>query len=410
MSETGTEQDRTTLPSTCTLQAPHAEIPQPNLVPVRPSSSRSAQSKGVSGSPANVTLFPFTCAAIAIALFSSLSIPLFNTQPIIVSFTTLLVKITEVPILPSQSAIGVADHRNIIEKALEWQESRLAIATVIETWRSAPCPVGTHMLIHEDGRFTGSVSGGCVEGDVLETAAAIIAGAPHELKRYGVADGMAWEVGLPCGGDIVVLIQRVDDTGFPATLFNAISDAQAAGRTLTISTDIEATTSTMGNGGFCNVYAPPRRLIIVGAVEIARTLADIARDTGFGVTVIDPRARFLTSERFPSATLDDRWPDEAIAALRPDDRTAIVTLSHDTKIDDPALIAALSAPTAYIAALGSRSSHAARLDRLKAHGFSDAQLARIEGPAGIVINAISAPEIALSIAAGMVRTFNHGLR
>lgn len=284
------------------------------------------------------------------------------------------------------------------------------MATVIETWRSAPCPVGTHMLIHEDGRFTGSVSGGCVEGDVLETAAAIIAGGPHELKRYGVADGMAWEVGLPCGGDIIVLIQRVDESGFPASLFAEIAGAQMDGRTLMVSTDIETGVSTAGGGGFGNVYAPPRRLLIVGAVEIARTLAEIARDTGFGVTVIDPRARFLTSERFPSATRDDRWPDEAIAALRPDIRTAIVTLSHDTKIDDPALVAALSAPTAYIAALGSQSSHAARLSRLKVLGFSDAQLARIEGPAGVVINAISAPEIALSIAAGMVRTFNHGLR
>ena len=312
--------------------------------------------------------------------------------------------------MPSQTAIGVADHRNIIEKALEWRENRLAVATVIETWRSAPCPVGTHMLIHEDGRFTGSVSGGCVEGDVLETAAAIIAGAPHELKRYGVADGMAWEVGLPCGGDIVVLIQRVDETGFPAILFEQIAAAQAAGQTVMVSTNIETGASSLNNGQFCNVYAPPRRLLIVGAVEIARTLAEIARDTGFGVTVIDPRARFLTRERFPSAIRDDRWPDAAIAALRPDDRTAVVTLSHDTKIDDPALIAALSARTAYIAALGSRSSHAVRLTRLKGHGFSDEQLARIEGPAGILINAISAPEIALSIAAGMVRTFNHGLR
>ena len=338
------------------------------------------------------------------------SIPLFKAKPIIVSFITLLVKITEELILPSQTAIGVADHRNILEKALEWRESRLALATVIETWRSAPCPVGTHMLIHEDGRFTGSVSGGCVEGDVLETAAAIIARAPHELKRYGVADGMAWEVGLPCGGDIVVLIQRIDETGFPASLFEEIARAQAAGLTLRVSTNVETGLSALGSGGFSNVYAPPRRLLIVGAVEIARTLAEIARDIGFGVTVIDPRARFLTCERFPSATLDDRWPDEAIAALRPDDRTAVVTLSHDTKIDDPALIAALAAPTAYVAALGSRSSHAARLVRLKAHGLGDDQLARIEGPAGMLINAISAPEIALSIAAGMVRTFNHGLR
>ena len=304
----------------------------------------------------------------------------------------------------------MADHRDIVEKALEWSGSGLAIATVIETWRSAPCPVGTHMLIHEDGRFIGSVSGGCVEGDVLETAAGIIAGGPHHVKRYGVADGMAWDVGLPCGGDIVVLIQPVRASGFAPELFDRIDAARAAGMTAMLGTDLETGLSVSGEGNFTNIYAPPRRLLIVGAVEIARTLARLASDTGFEVTVIDPRARFLTAERFPDVMLDDRWPNEAITALHPDDRTAVVTLSHDTKIDDPALFAALAAPSAYVAALGSRSSHAARLVRLKALGCTDDQLARIEGPAGITINAISAPEIALSIAAGMVRTFNHGRR
>ena len=122
------------------------------------------------------------------------------------------------------------------------------------------------------------------------------------------------------------------------------------------------------------------------------------------------RARFLTAERFPGIARDDRWPDEAVAALKPDSRTAIVTLSHDIKIDDPALIAALASPAAYVAALGSRSSHAARLERLRAFGIAEDQLARIEGPAGVAVNAISAPEISLSIAAGMVRVMNDGLR
>ena len=116
------------------------------------------------------------------------------------------------------------------------------------------------------------------------------------------------------------------------------------------------------------------------------------------------------SERFPGVARDDRWPDEAVAALKPDSRTAIVTLSHDIKIDDPALTAALASPAAYVAALGSKSSHAARLERLRAFGIAEDQLARIEGPAGVAVNAISAPEIALSIAAGMVRVMNDGLR
>ncbi len=308
---------------------------------------------------------------------------------------------------------GAADHQRIIAKALEWQGAGLALATVIGTWRSAPCPIGTHMLIKDDGQFIGSVSGGCVEGDVLSVAAEIIASGDHAIRRYGVADGTAWEVGLPCGGDIVVMIQPVRDGGFPPKLFDQIATARAAGEMIHISTDLATGHSTQdaaSGDSFTNTYAPSKRLLIIGAVEIAAALVRVAQALEYDVTVIDPRERFLTAERFPGVTLDPRWPDEAITALKPDSRTAVVTLSHDPKIDDPALIAALQASTAYVAALGSKRSHAVRLDRLRAEGLSEAQLARIEGPAGVIINAISAPEIALSIAGGMVRAFNHGLR
>ena len=309
---------------------------------------------------------------------------------------------------------GAADHNRILAKAAEWAGAPMALATVIETWRSAPCPVGTHMLVHEDGAFVGSVSGGCVEGDVLQIASDVIAGAPATVRRYGVADGAAWEVGLPCGGNIAVLVQPVGALGFAPALFERIVTANAAGETLRIGTDLEKGTSDVvaerSEDQFLNVYAPPKRLLIIGAVEIAAALGGIAQQLGFAVTVIDPRARFLTEERFPGVVRDDRWPDEAVAALRPDSRTAIVTLSHDIKIDDPALVAALASPAAYVAALGSKSSHAARLDRLRGLGIAADQLARIEGPAGVAVNAISAPEIALSIAAGMVRVMNDGLR
>lgn len=309
---------------------------------------------------------------------------------------------------------GAADHNRILAKAVEWAGSPMALATVIETWRSAPCPVGTHMLIHEDGAFVGSVSGGCVEGDVLHIASEVIAGSAATVRRYGVADGAAWEVGLPCGGNIAVLVQPVRDRGFAPALFDRIIAANASGETLRIGTDLKTGFSDVvarrGEGQFLNVYAPPKRLLVIGAVEIAAALAGIAQQLGFAVTVIDPRSRFLTEERFPGVTRDDRWPDDAVAALKPDSRTAIVTLSHDIKIDDPALVSALASPAAYVAALGSKSSHAARLERLRAQGIGEDKLARIEGPAGIAVNAISAPEIALSIAAGMVRVMNDGLR
>jgi xanthine dehydrogenase accessory factor len=310
--------------------------------------------------------------------------------------------------------IGSANHDRILAAAIDWAGAPMAIATVVETWKSAPCPVGTHMLVHADGRFVGSVSGGCVEGDVLERAHMVLAGAPPVLRRYGIADDAAWDVGLPCGGDIQVLVQPVSADGFPAHLFGDIIKARSAGAALSVATDLESGRSALldddAGAGFVNIYHPPRRLLIVGAVEIASALAAIAVSQGVDVTLCDPRGRFLTAERFPGIRLDDRWPDDAVKAFAPDSRSAIVTLSHDPKIDDPALAAALASPAAYVAALGSVRSHQARLARLSAAGVSAEQCARIEGPAGVAINAISAPEIALSIAGGMIRAFNQGLR
>jgi xanthine dehydrogenase accessory factor len=310
--------------------------------------------------------------------------------------------------------MGSANHDRILAAAIDWAGAPMAIATVVETWKSAPCPVGTHMLVHADGRFVGSVSGGCVEGDVLERAHIVLAGAPPVLRRYGVADDAAWDVGLPCGGDIQVLVQPVSADGFPAHLFADIMKARSAGAALSVATDLETGRSALldddAGAGFVNIYHPPRRLLIVGAVEIASALAAIAVSQGVDVTLCDPRGRFLTAERFPGVRLDDRWPDDAVKAFAPDSRSAIVTLSHDPKIDDPALAAALASPAAYVAALGSVRSHQARLARLSAAGVSAEQCGRIEGPAGVAINAISAPEIALSIAGGMIRAFNQGLR
>lgn len=286
----------------------------------------------------------------------------------------------------------------------------MALATVVSTWGSAPRPRGSHMLVHEDGRFEGSVSGGCVEGDILDTAAQVIAGAPFAVKQYGVADASAWEVGLPCGGEISVMVQPVSADGFDPELFDRIAEARADGQAITVTTDLETGHSDLRpvetGEIFANRYDPPRRLIVVGAVQIAQSLVGLARTLGIETVVIDPRARFLTNERFPDTTLDDRWPDEAVAAYKPGPATAVVTLSHDTKIDDPALIAALSANTGYVGALGSRKSHAARLERLAAAGVAPADLDRIDGPVGLPIGAIGPAEIALSVAAAMVKAFH----
>ena len=303
----------------------------------------------------------------------------------------------------------MVDNDSVLTAAAQWKGAPMALATVVSTWGSAPRPRGSHMLVHGDGRFEGSVSGGCVESDIMQAAADVIAGAPFVRKRYGVADAAAWEVGLPCGGEIEVMVQPVSATGFDPELFDRIAEARADGRALTVHTDLDTGQSSLRaveGVAFANRYDPPRRLLIVGAVQIAQALAGLARELGIATTIIDPRARFLTEERFPGVTLDDRWPDDAIDALAPGPSTAVVTLSHDTKIDDPALIAALARPTAYVGALGSRRSHAARRERLGAAGVSDADLDRIDAPVGLDIGAIGPAEIALSIAAAMIQAFH----
>ncbi|MDY1008733.1 MULTISPECIES: XdhC family protein [unclassified Sphingomonas] len=304
----------------------------------------------------------------------------------------------------------MAENDSVIAAAKTWKGQRMAIATVVSTWGSAPRPKGSHMLVHEDGRFEGSVSGGCVESDILATAADVIAGAPFQLRNYGVADAAAWEVGLPCGGEIAVMVQPVSAEGFDPELFDRIAEARDQGDALTVTTDLatghsDARPAETGEV-FVNRYDPPRRLLIVGAVQIAQALAGLARELGIATVVIDPRARFLTDERFPGVTLDDRWPDEAIAALRPGPSTAVVTLSHDIKIDDPALIAALASDAAYVGALGSRKSHAARRERLAAAGVTPENIDRIDAPVGIDIGAIGPSEIALSVAAAMIGAFH----
>ena len=211
------------------------------------------------------------------------------------------------------------------------------------------------------------------------------------------------------------MVQPVAATGFDPALFERIAAARDDGRAVTVTTDLATGRSDLhapqvgpadSGAAFVNRYDPPRRLLIVGAVQIAQSLAALATTLGIETVVIDPRGRFLTEERFPGVTLDDRWPDKAVAAWTPGPASAVVTLSHDIKIDDPALLAALASDAAYVGALGSRKSHAARRERLSQSGVTPEQLDRIDGPVGIDIGAIGPAEIALSIAAAMVGAFH----
>lgn len=298
----------------------------------------------------------------------------------------------------------MSDIDDIISAARAWAGQPMALATVIEASGSAPRPRGGHMLLAADGRFAGSISGGCVEYEVFAIAEGVIAGAPASVHHYGSSDPSVWLPGLPCGGQIGVMVQPVGDAGFSLDLFEEIAASRATGTSIALSTDLAIGRTVRGDqdGQFVHVYEPPRRLLIVGAVQIAQALSAIARATGFTVTVNDPRERFLSADRFPDAVLTDAWPDEAVATFAPNASAAVVTLSHDVKIDDPALFAALQAPTGYIGALGSRSNHARRLERLAAMGVAADDLRRVDGPAGIAIGGLGPQEIALSIAAGIV--------
>lgn len=277
----------------------------------------------------------------------------------------------------------------------------VAVATVIETWGSAPRRVGSRLVIRDDGLFEGSVSGGCVEGDVITEAQALLeAGATSRRLDYGVADETAWQVGLACGGRISVLVQRLDDAGFPLTLIDRLVAGAEAGDEVALATNLASgATIEAGEGDFVLRWPPPRRLAIIGAVHIAQALVPLAQGLGIAVTVIDPRGLFAADARFAGLDLDRRWPDEALAEWHPNAASAVVALTHDPKLDDVALAAALRSPAFYIAALGSRKNHGRRRERLAALGFADADLDRVHGPAGLDIGAADPAEIALSIAA-----------
>jgi xanthine dehydrogenase accessory factor len=314
------------------------------------------------------------------------------------------------PALRTLGGWGQGDDASLLEQAATWLAAGhgVALATVAQTWGSAPRPQGSHMVIRDDGLFAGSVSGGCIEGAVLTEAEGVIAsGAPKRLE-FGVSNEQAWEVGLACGGRITILVQPVAPGGFAADLLSQVRTAMTSGDAVLCATPLNSGTTTIITPPDAEQpetlyrrYTPAMRLAIVGAVHITQALVPMAQALGYQPLVVDPRRAFAAPERFPGLLLSDAWPDEALEQWGITPATAVVTLTHDPKLDDPALEVALRSPAFYIAALGSRKTHASRLERLSAAGFDDATLARIHGPAGLSIGALSPAEIALSVLAQM---------
>ena len=322
---------------------------------------------------------------------------------------------------------------DIPEIALGWHRAGrgAVLATVVETWGSAPRQAGSQLAIAGDGTFMGSVSGGCVEGAVVTEAVEALADGAARVLTFGVSDDQAFAVGLACGGTIRVLIEPVGQA-MPEPMLADLVAARAQRRaaaylvnTKTWERRIAAPANdpmadvidarmradksgTEEDGWFVAIHNPPLRMIVVGAVHIAQALLPMARACGYDPTLIDPRGAFGASARFPGEVISDDWPDAALAALHPDARTAVVTLTHDPKLDDPALLAALASPAFYIGCLGSSRSHAKRLDRLRAAGVTDVQIARLKAPVGLDIGAKSPAEIAVSILAQITQTLRRG--
>ncbi len=334
---------------------------------------------------------------------------------------------------------------DVLSEISAWKErgDRIALATVIDVKRSAPRPPGAKMAVNERGEIAGSVSGGCVEGAVAEIADSVLRGDEPQLLHFGIADSDAWDVGLPCGGEIDVWVQAYE-TGPTNPRFEEI--ARAGGRAAEVTVlegarpgakllveadgarsgslgapelDDEAAriavdllwaeTSERRDGLFVDVVGPAPRLIVFGAVDIAASLSTLARAAGWRAYVVDPRARFATPERFPDAEeVVAAWPEEAMARLGGiDPATSIVVLTHDPKLDDAALVLALRSPARFIGAMGSRRAQAKRRDRLLAAGLGEEELERLSAPVGLDLGAISREETGLSILAEIVAA-RHG--
>ncbi|MDB2390503.1 XdhC family protein [Alphaproteobacteria bacterium] len=310
----------------------------------------------------------------------------------------------------------------LLELADDWQQAghKFALAFVMQTWGSSPRQAGSIMLIRDDHHIQGSVSGGCVEGAVIEAALAAQLSGKGKRLDFGIADETAWNVGLSCGGSIAVLVCPIGDQGIDAkTLTLAASQSRARE---TVCFGINARTGKIdpafpipahvtnsqiyNDTHFIFVQPPPARLIVVGGVHIAQHLIPIARRIGLDVTLIDPRSAFANETRFTDCTIIADWPESALKSLTLDAQTAMVTLTHDPKIDDDALIPALASDMFYIAALGSRRTHAKRIQRLSAMGCDAKNIARIHAPAGLDIGSNNPADIAISILAELIARRN----
>ena len=294
------------------------------------------------------------------------------------------------------------------------------LVTVVRTWGSSPRPVGSIMALCADGSVMGSVSGGCIEDDLIARYAHV-AGAdalprsgPPQFAKYGVTADEAFRFGLPCGGTLELLLEFDPDGASIAALVQALDAGRLMHRRVRLgdgAVTLEATDApaelVLGGAQLTNTFGPEYRMLIIGAGQMSEYLATMAQFCGFAVSVCDPREEYRGAWSVPGVRLLTSMPDDTVAAFAPDARSCVVALTHDPKLDDLALLQALETPAFYIGAIGSRRNNAARRQRMIEHlGQTEEGLARLRGPIGIYIGSKTPPEIAVSVMAEVLAVKN----
>lgn len=313
----------------------------------------------------------------------------------------------------------------VLRALRDWREAgtRAMLVTVVRTWGSSPRPVGSIMALAEDGAVVGSVSGGCIEDDLIHrhtqayareaAGPAMPTGAPV-MQKYGISADEAHRFGLPCGGTLELLLEFDLDAASLRTLVAALEAGRLMHRTVRLADGAvtlgEATSPqalAIDVERLVNTFGPEYRMLLIGAGQLAEYLATMALFNGFAVTVCDPREEYRGAWHVAGATLVSEMPDDVVTAFRPDRRSCVVALTHDPKLDDLALLEALETDAFYVGAIGSRRNNEARHQRMREHfDLSDAQLRRLRGPIGIYIGSKTPPEIAVSIMAEILAVKN----
>ena len=301
---------------------------------------------------------------------------------------------------------------SVLNSAVSWLKAghSLAIATVVQTWGSAPRPVGSWLAIREDGQVAGSVSGGCVEDDLIRRVQTeILTRDTPEMVVYGVSQQEAARFGLPCGGTLRLLVEPKPELAILEKLLEAIATHQITSRTVNLLTG--KSTLDVGNRNdeficteqkMVTTYGPRWRMVIIGAGQLSLYTADFALASDFEVIVIDPREEYAEGLNRTDLTFIKGMPDDVLLEIGVDPHTAVVALTHDPKLDDMALMEALRSPAFYVGALGSRKNTQKRKDRLMEFDLSKEQVDRLHGPVGLYIGALTPPEIAVSILAEVI--------